>query len=167
MNTANGAKIAIIAVAVALTALGLYWFWANKPQQAVQKDFQNNTAERTDAAGAKGMLANELSQIDGIKIWPIDGQGRPMQGKNDWIWVVPAEQDDPTGQKDWDGNWTAYMMTKYGGLTKEQYRVMDLNKAYINVSGKRLADDCGVAVEDGSGKCPAVYQAEKITVSIF
>lgn len=165
MNIAKGKIIALFVVIFGLAALGIYWFWTHESGWVAKKDFQNKAEERAGYVELKGVYAKELSQIDGLKIWPIDGRGKPMRGKNDWIWVVPPKHDDPTGRGDWDGDWVSYMMIKYGNLSKEQYRAIDLSRSFIRVSGKPLAEDCSVAVDDGTKKCPAVYEVGSLSFS--
>lgn len=112
----------------------------------------------------QGVLARELSQIDGIKIWTVDANQKTIKLSNSWVWIVPQPQDDPTGTTNWDGNWTFYMLNKYAGITRIQYDKLDLDNTLITVTGKRLDDDCSVVTDEGDGKCIVNIQVKNIVL---
>ncbi|MDD2325469.1 MAG: hypothetical protein PHW63_05650 [Alphaproteobacteria bacterium] len=107
-----------------------------------------------------GVLATELSQIDGIKMWRLDGFGQPNKEPGTWVWVVPSLDEDPEAGPDWDGDWTYFMLHKYAGLTHERYSELDCRDTRLQVTGQELEPDCGVV----EGKCITIFQADKIEV---
>jgi hypothetical protein len=114
-----------------------------------------------------GILARELSQITGIKIWTVDANHVPIKQVNSWIWVVPATPDDPTGNKDWDGNWSLYMLEKYAGITRAQYEKIDFDKTLITVTGKSLKDDCDIVSDDNNMVCITNFETKSISLKAF
>lgn len=127
----------------------------------------SSTLVRTERAGntvISGVLASELSQTSGIKMWRVDENHRVVTTTNSWVWVIPEEGDYPDLREGWTGRWVAYMLERYAGISRADQDELDFGNVMITVTGKQLGSDCDVADNKVNDLCITTIETKSIAV---
>ncbi len=118
--------------------------------------FKGQTIELT------GLLATNLSQIDGVKFWILDkDHNYDNNEKYEWFWATTAQPEQlPTK---YNGSWTHYMFEKYAGLNSEN---IDFDKTAFTVKGKFLGQDCTFYNKETFGKTVCIPNVAVESISL-
>jgi hypothetical protein len=108
----------------------------------------------------KGKIATELSQLDGVKFWIVDGRSMTSDTKYEkWFWVVPEYESNVA---ETNGLWVSFMLKKYGNL---DIKDVDVKNDIFLINGILSESDCDFLSNNNLGQQYCIPNVRVISIN--